>query len=70
MELLAKYYINRVSLWYEYYSKLLEKLKKETNFGNLVAEILTKKDERGERNDVIDERKNNWILVMRLSKFL
>ena len=28
-------------------------MRREANFGNRVAEILTKKDERGERNDVI-----------------
>ena len=36
-----------------YYLKLFSKLRREANWGNEVAEILTKKDERGERNDVI-----------------
>ena len=34
-------------------------MRKEANFGNTIAEILRKKQERGERNDVMDveERK-------------
>ena len=44
---------NRVYLWYRYCSKLFDKLRREANFSNGVIEILTKKDKRGERNDVI-----------------
>ena len=61
---------NRIYLWYKYCSKLYGKLRREANFGNLVVEILTKKDEKGERNDVTMEWEKNWILVMRLPKFL
>ena len=61
---------NRIYLWYKYCSKLYGKLRREANFGNPVVEILTKKDEKGERNDVTMEWEKNWILVMRLPKFL
>ena len=44
---------NRVYLWYRYCLKLFNKLRREANWGNEVAEILTKKDGKGERNDVI-----------------
>ena len=37
----------------------LEKMKKEANFGNIVAEIVTKKYERGERNDVMTGVRKN-----------
>jgi len=36
-----------------YCLKLFSKLRREANCDNEIAEILTKKDERGERNDVI-----------------
>ena len=46
----------------------LEKMKKEANFGNIVAEIVTKKYERGERNDVMTGVRKIWISVMWLPK--
>ena len=61
---------NRIYLWYRYCLKLYGKLRREANFGNPVVEILTKKDEKWERNDVTMEWEKNWILVMRLPKFL
>ena len=48
-------------MWYGYCSKLFEKLRREVNFGNSIAKILTEKDDRGERNDVTVKWENNWI---------
>ena len=66
--LLAKYCKKVSLLWYGNCWKLFGKMKKEANFGNIVAEIVTKKYERGERNDVMIGVRKNWISVMWLPK--
>ena len=38
----------------------LEKMKKEANFGNIVAKIVTKKYEKGERNEVMAGVRKNF----------
>ena len=61
---------NGVYLWYQYYSNLFRKMRREANFGNIIAEIL-RKIRREEREMMwLKWEREKGILAIILPKYV